>query len=228
MLFLSLVVFAQSIQIDGKTYTVDTLSNFKVGPGSEYTALRLKSSTRLDVFFLKVDASHPNISFKAVLGRDSIYTGEQPSAMAKRKSKEGAVYFAGTNGDFYATTGYVGYPIAGCMVESEIAKIPTADRKIIAFDENKTPTIGVMTYSGNVKFGTSVWTINSVNHLRSDNKLVLFNQHNGKVTRTNAFGTEVLLQLVEGQNWGANKAIRMKVVNKEMNVGNMAIPTYYR
>ena len=116
MLFLSLVVFAQSIQIDGKTYTVDTLSNFKVGPGSEYTALRLKSSTRLDVFFLKVDASHPNISFKAVLGRDSIYTGEQPSAMAKRKSKEGAVYFAGTNGEFYATTGYVGYPIAGCMV----------------------------------------------------------------------------------------------------------------
>ena len=224
MLFLSLVVFAQSIQIDGKTYTVDTLSNFKVGPGSEYTALRLKSSTRLDVFFLKVDASHPNISFKAVLGRDSIYTGEQPSAMAKRKSKEGAVYFAGTNGDFYATTGYVGYPIAGCMVESEIAKIPAADRKIIAFDENKTPTIGVMTYSGNVKFGSSVWTINSVNHLRNDNRLVLFNQHNGKRTRTNAFGTEVLLQLVEGQSWGANKAIRMKVVNKEMNVGNMAIP----
>lgn len=38
------------------------------------------------------------------------------------------------------------------------------------------------------------------------------------------FGTEVLLQLVEGQSWGANKPIRMKVVNKEMNVGNMAIP----
>jgi len=89
-------VFSQSISIDGKTYSIDTLSNFKVGPGAQYTALRLKSNNRLDVFFLKVDADNPYITFRAALGKDSIYTGEQPSSMAKRKSKEGAVYFAGT------------------------------------------------------------------------------------------------------------------------------------
>jgi len=222
-----LPVYSTTIIIDNKTYSVDTLANYKVGPGSQYTSLRLKSTSRLDVFFLKVDASNPYISYKAVLGRDSIYGGEQPSAMAKRKSKEGAVYFAGTNGDFYSTTGYVGYPVAGCMVESEVAKIPTTARKIIAFDDNKIPTIGAMNYNGNVQSGDSSWTINSVNHLREDNKLVLFNQHNGKVTRTNAFGTEVLVQLLVGQSWGVNKTVRVKVIKTEINKGNMAIPKGY-
>lgn len=227
LLFFSLVVFSQSISIDGKTYSIDTLSNFKVGPGAQYTALRLKSNSRLDVFFLKVDADNPYVTFRAALGKDSIYTGEQPSSMAKRKSKEDAVYFAGTNGDFYETTGYVGYPIAGCEVDNELAKIPTTSRKIIAFEDSKIPEIGTMTYNGNVKFGTATWTIDDVNHLRGENKLVLFNQHNGKITRTNAFGTEVLVQLNDGNSWGVNKTVKAKIIKIEQNKGGMAIPKGY-
>jgi len=221
-----LPVYSASIIIDNKTYSIDTLAHYKVGPGSQYTSLRLKSNIRLDVFFLKVDAANPYISYKAVLGRDSIYGGEQPSAMAKRKSKEGAMYIGGTNGDFYQTTGYVGYPVAGCMVESEIACIPNS-RNVVSFDDNDLPEIGVMSYNGDVKFGASTWAINSVNHLRGDNKLVLYNQHNGKVTRTNAFGTEVLVQLLVGNSWGVNKTVKAKVIKIEQNTGSMVIPKGY-
>lgn len=223
-LFFTVFSIAQTISIDGKTYTIDTLANFKVGPGTNYTSLRLQANSRLDVFFLKVDITNPYISIKTILGRDSIYNGEQPSAMAKRKSKEGAVYFAGTNGDFYETTGYVGYPLAGCMVENEIAKIPTSSRKVFAIDENKIPGIGQMSYSGTVKFGTETWSINTINHIRNENQLVLFNQHNGKITRTNAFGTEVLIQLVPDYSWGANKTIKARILKIEKNIGSMPIP----
>lgn len=217
-------VVAQNITIDGKTYTVDTLANFKVGPGSRYTSLRLRSNNRLDVYFLKIDATNPYVTFRAALGRDSIYTGEQPSALAKRKSKEGAVYFAGTNGDFYATTGYVGYPVGGCVVDYELAKPPTTARKIIAFENDKIPVIGVMTYTGTVKKGSETWTLHTANHIRETNQLVLFNQHNGKVTRTNAFGTEVLVELVQGQFWAINGPVRVKVTKIEQGKGNMTIP----
>mgnify|MGYP003591555191 FL=1 len=166
-------VGSQTLLIDGTTDTVDTLSNFKVGPGTQYTALRLKSTSRLDVFFLKIDASNPYVSFKVVLGRDSIYTGEQPSSMAKRKTKEGAVYFAGTNGDFYATSGYVGLPVAGTMIDNEIATTPNT-RKVIAFDEAKLPGIGVMSYAGTLKYGNESWSVHHVNHLRAENQLVLY------------------------------------------------------
>jgi len=112
-------------------------------------------------------------------------------------------------------------------VDNELAKIPTTSRKIIAFEESKIPEIGTMTYNGNVKFGTATWTIDNVNHLRGENKLVLFNQHNGKITRTNAFGTEVLIQLKDGNSWGVNKTVKAKIIKIEKNKGGMAIPKGY-
>lgn len=215
--------FAQNINIDGKSFSVDTLSYFKAGPGTYYSSLRLQSNNRLDVFFLHVDATHPHVQFKAALGRDSIYTGERPSELAKRKSKEGDVYFAGTNGDFYVTQGFVGYPVGGTIVNSELATIPNS-RRIFSIDDQKIPHIGVMSYAGSIITASETWTINTVNHLRNDNQLVLYNQHNGKVTRTNAFGTEVLVELLPNQTWGSNKNIRVKVTKTETNKGSMAIP----
>lgn len=222
-----LVVSSKSIMLDGKTYTVDTISSYKVGPGSQYTALKLTSDVRLDVFFVKVDGTNPYISFRTVLGRDSICSTERTSSMSTRKSKTGATYFVGTNGDFFNTTGYIGYPLGGCMVENEVVKIPVIDRKVIAFEDNKIPTIGTMTYGGNVKVGTSFLTLNGVNHLRDVNKLILYNQYNGSVTRTNNNGTEVLLQLNPGNTWGVNKSINAKVIKIAQNKGNMAIPKGY-
>ena len=97
------------------------------------------------------------MNFKTVLGRDSIYTGEQPSAMAKRKTKDGAVYFAGTNGDFYNTSGYVGLPIGCTMIDGQLATPPAGNWKSITFDEQKVPGIGVLTYAVKVKKSTETY-----------------------------------------------------------------------
>lgn len=225
-LFLSvLVAQAQTLPIDGVIYTIDTLENHQVGPGTQFVSLRLTApAKRLDVFFLKADLKDPHLEIRTALGRDSIYTGEGPSALAKRISTEGNFYFAGTNGDFYSTTGsYLAYPVSGNMVNGEIAEIP-GPRNVFTIDDQKIPDIGVMSYNGSIQFGTSNWTINSVNHLRGDNKLVLYNLHNGKYTRTNEFGTEVLIELLDGYSWGSNKTLKAKVVNIQKGVGNWAIP----
>ena len=73
--------------VDGTSYCVDTIFNFSAGPGTQYVKLKLTASDRLDVHFLIVDASNPFVSFRTVLGRDSIYGGEKTSSMAIRKSK---------------------------------------------------------------------------------------------------------------------------------------------
>lgn len=226
-LLVSLVSFigsAQTIDIEGKIYSIDTLANYQVGPGTTYTGLRLKSNTRLDVYFLKTAIHHPYVTIKTTLARDSIYGTETPSAMATRKSKEGSVYFAGTNGDFFTTSGsYLGMPIGGCMADAELATMPVA-RKIFAFDENKSSYVGQMSYSGNLKFHQSDFTIHHVNHLRATNELVLYNRNNGKYTRTNAYGTEVLVELIEGEHWKTNSPVKAKVTKIEKNKGNMPIP----
>ena len=216
---------AQTVILDGTTYSIDTLENHQVGPGTQYVSIRLTApSKRMDVFFIKADLKNPNIEIRTALGRDSIYTGEAPSSIAKRISTEGNFYFAGTNGDFYNTAAlYNAYPVSGNMVNAEIAKIP-GNRNVFTIDEQKIPDIGVMSYNGNVKFGTSTWDINTVNHLRETNQLVLFNHNNGKYTHTNSFGTEVLIELLPGNTWGSNKTLKAKVLNIEKNIGNMAIP----
>ena len=226
LLFFTFFVLSSQAQmvIDGQPYTVDTLKNHLAGPGTRYTAIRLTGPHKQNVFFLKTDLKNPYIEVKQVLGRDSIYGGEIPSSISKRKSTAGAAYFAGTNGDFYDTgTTYGGYPTGGNMGDSEMAKTPIT-WNVFAIDENKIPGIGYMTYSGNVKFGESTWTITSFNHTRETNALVLYNRHNGKYTHTNSYGTEVLIELLQGSTWGVNKTLYAKVLEIEKNKGNMAIP----
>ncbi len=219
-----LFVKAQTLLVDGVNYTVDTLENHMVGPGTHYVSLRLTASAkRLDVYFLKADLKNPHIEIRTALGRDSIYGGEPTSVLAKRISSENNYYFAGTNGDFYATSGYVGYPVSGNMANGEIARIP-GTRNVFTVDDQKIPDIGKMSYNGTINFGTETWQINTVNHLREEDKLVLYNQHNGKYTRTNAYGTEVLVELLNGYTWGTNKTLKAKVLKIEKGVGNMAIP----
>ncbi len=226
IIFLSFLFFnsySQTLEIDGEIYTVDTLENHLVGPGTHYVALRLQGKTSFNVFFFKTDLKNPYIEIRNELGKDSIYTGERTSELAKRKSTEGSFYFAGTNGDFYVTQGYVGYPVGGNMVSSQIARTPTS-RELFAIDNFKVPDIGRMTYSGNIVFGTNSWTINSVNHLREEDRMVLFNQLNGKFTHTNEYGTEVLIELLEDYEWGVNKPLKARVKKIEKGIGNMAIP----
>ncbi len=221
--FSAVTSFSGNIIINGKSYTMDTVANFKVGPGVNYTAIELRGDKRLNVFFLKTDVTNPYISYKSALGRDSIYSGERPTSVAARKSKEGSMYIAGTNGDFYETSGNIGYPIGVSLIEKEIAKTPI-NWRLLAFDENKVPYVGTMTYSGNISFGTTTFPINHTNHIRGENQLVLYNQYNGKYTRTNSFGTEVLVKLSEGETWGTNKNIKVKVLQIEKDKGAMAIP----
>ncbi|MGC3978129.1 MAG: hypothetical protein QM751_07820 [Paludibacteraceae bacterium] len=87
-LFISsvLALQAQTLEMDGVIFTIDSLENHQVGPSTQYTSIRLTApSKRIDVFFIKTDLKNPNIEIRAALGRDSIYTGEKPSSVAQRK-----------------------------------------------------------------------------------------------------------------------------------------------
>lgn len=171
--------------------------------------------------------TNPYLSYKAILGRDSIYGTERPSAGAIRKSKEGTVYFAGTNGDFYDTgTTYNGMPTGGSMVEGEIGT-REINYPVMAIDENKIPYIGKISFSGNISVNGNSLAINHINHVRNVDELVLYNKNNGKYTHTNSYGTEILVQLLEGETWGVNKTVKAKIIKIETNKGNMSIPAGY-
>lgn len=220
------------ILLGGVEYTIDTLETYQCGPGSEYIAIQLRRVSdhqgRIDAYILRVDSKNPYISFEEVLGSGKVVGTERPSDMAVRNTTDTKIFFGGTNGDFFVTQGDVGMPVGVTIVNNEFATFPDhhEGRRIGAIDEQMRGAIGyAASFSGNVTIAGETKAIKRVNYSRGDNELVLYNAHNGASTNTNEFGTELLVQLVEGDTWHTNCNVKAVVKTVESAVGNMAIPT---
>ena len=219
------------ILLGGVEYTIDTLETYQCGPGSEYIAIQLRRVSdhqgRIDAYILRVDSKNPYISFEEVLGSGKVVGTERPSDMAVRNTTDTKIFFGGTNGDFFVTQGDVGMPVGVTIVNNEFATFPDhhEGRRIGAIDEQMRGAIGyAASFSGNVTIAGETKAIKRVNYSRGDNELVLYNAHNGASTNTNEFGTELLVQLVEGDTWHTNCNVKAVVKTVESAVGNMAIP----
>ena len=217
--------------VEDEVFTVDTLRHEKVGPGTMYTRLYLKSqstSTHMRVHFLTMDMKgHDNVKYKMELGNDTLLTVERISDVAKRKTTSGNYYFAGVNGDFYITWDpYIGNPNMACYVDGQIAM----------YDRDEATKYGhfVMDDSKNMwcdhiyqkwtmtRADNSVISLSHINYDRLDNELVLYNDKTGRYTKTTG-GVERRVRLVEGEEWGINKPFKVEVVGEAVSGGNMPI-----
>ena len=223
--------YAQTnIMLGDVAYTIDTLETFQCGPGSEYIAIQLRRVSdrqgRIDAYILKVDSKNPYISFEEVLGSGKVVGTERPSDMAARNTTDTKIFFGGTNGDFFVTQGDVGKPVGVTIVNNEFATFPDhhEGRRIGAIDEQMRGAVGnAASFSGSVTIAGETKSIKRVNYSRGENELVLYNIHNGTSTNTNEFGTELLVQLVEGDSWHTNCDVKAVVKAVYVNQGNTAL-----
>ena len=238
---LSLLCIASSyaISLNGVEYTIDTLSMFPAGPGTTYYELRLlradNGKGRLDAFLLAVDTRDPYVKVEQVLGTGKITGTETPSKMATRSTTENKIFFAGANGDFFttqddqSTSAYheVGLPVSTTIVNNEYAHTPIANRtkrRLGAIDaDGRGITANKHSISMNLVLADTTLEIKHANYLRKDNELVLYNIHNGTTTATNAYGTEVQIQLLDGEKWQTSGIMRAKVTKVEDQVGSMPL-----
>ena len=229
MSLLSISAMAE-VTLGGKVNTIDTLAHYQVGPGTWYLQLRmtLQSSGlgRRDVYILQVDRRNPYVSVQTVLSNDSVANGERTSSMAKRKSKSGKRYFAGTNGDWWSTS-RPGVPEGAFVADNTIAITPKEGRAtyaMCAIDQNDSLYFGHDFFT-DVYLQTDNDTVRCthVNDTQYDNELVLYNTFNGHYTHTDASATEVLCRILPESAWGTNTTIAAEVVRLECNKGNMHI-----
>ncbi len=227
-----------NIVLNGNEYTIDTISMYPVGPGTtfyELRMLRINAVSRLDCWLLAVDTRDPYVSVEQVLGTGKITGTETPTKMATRSTTDNKIFFAGVNGDFFttqddqSTSAYheVGMPVSTTIVNSEYAHTPVANRtkrRLGAIDaDGKGITANTHTISMNLVLADTTLAISHANYLRKDNELVLYNIHNGSTTATNAYGTEVQIQLLDGQKWNTTGTMKAKVTKVEDQVGSMPI-----
>ena len=230
----SVLSFA-TIRLNGVEYTIDTLSMYPAGPGTTYYELRfLRASDakgRMDAFLLAVDTRNPYVHVEQALGSGKIIGTERPSNMAIRSTTDNKIFFAGSNGDFFVTQGDVGLPVSTTIVNKEYAHTPVANRtarRLGAIDaEGRGITAVQHTISMKLVLADTTLNIAHANYNRLENELVLYNHLNGATTATNAYGTEVQIQLLEGEEWNTTGVMKAKVVKVEQQVGSMPLSKEY-
>ena len=225
---LLLVLSASAISLNGDKFTIDTLSMYSAGPGTMFYELRMlkasDESYRLDCWLMTVDTRNPYVSIEQVLGGGQVKGLERPSNMAKRSTTDTKIFFGGVNGDFYANS----TPVGTTIVNGEYALTPWGaggGRRHGGVDaDKKGVTAFTHTYSMQLVTPTNdTLTINHANGTRGENELVLYNHHLGKTTTTNAYGTELKVQLLENEKWATTGMMRAKVLQKQENVGSMPL-----
>lgn len=228
VLYVALTATA-SLTLNDRPYVIDTIQQFPAGPGAMFYQLSMNpknASGHLDCWLMTVDTKNPYVSIEQVLGGDAVIGTERPSAMAVRKTTDTRVFYGGSNGDFFQTTGDIGRPTGLTIVNNEFAYTPSSStRRLGAVDEQMRGVIASnMDFKARLVLSDTTLTIKHVNYKREENQLVLYNQHNGASTYTNAYGTELLVELLPGEEWHTNCHVRAKVTNKEVGVGSMTIP----
>ena len=220
-----------NIALNGVKYTIDTLSMYPAGPGATFYELRMLRASdgkgRIDSWLLTVDTKNPYVTIEGVLGTGKIIGTERPSNMAIRSTTDTKIFYAGTNGDFFVTQGDVGLPVGLTVVNSEFAHTPSAATSRLAggVDDNNRGILATkVQFAFNLQTATDTYTIHHVNYKRNENELVLFNKHNAATTLTNAYGTELLAELLPGEKWETTGSVKLKVIDKQQNMGSMAIP----
>ena len=207
--------------LQGDTYTVDTLYHAKVGPGTTQTSLKVTGPVSLRVFYTTTNLDNEYVDVKQIKAGDKLAGLATVSSMAKNKSKDGEQYFVGINADFFGNS----KPIGSTVVNKEVY-YTVPGRTQWAIDASKNIYLGDMTFGGTVKKsdGTS-YSITAVNYTRGENNLIIYTPRFGSDTGTNQYGSEVVL--IPSDNGGiltSGETQKMKVSGSVATEGSMTIP----
>lgn len=232
----------RTMTLQDVTYNVDTLAHYKAGPAMKFSRLAVRSAantfaaTVLEIDMKAADA--PQI--KVEVGCDSVKTAEKATSIAIRKSDADKRYVAAMNGDFFITSSFtenhqfgnqiLGFPNTTC---ASMGKLIAPD----AIDYGSREKCFVLTTDGNMFIdatdlsGTfsypgkkSDMKLYHTNYVRTDTDIILYNSSYGGWTKTDDTGVEVALELQEGESWGLNRPVKMRVVSLPVEKGNSRIP----
>lgn len=217
------------VVVAGQKYRKEILVQpHQVGAGVIYYAYRLPMRP-LEVFFLKIDLANPYVSMETRLANDSIGTSltgtyrglETVKSISVRNSYSGHQVTGAVNGDFFNGNELKN----GNMQDGIYGNSPTDFGPVLGFEKNNEPFIDNMTFKGSISWNRRTYDINSTNGYRKADRMVLYTSLNGKSTKTNDYGREVVLEILGDEpEWSANMNIKCKVIKNTVKGNNRIEP----
>lgn len=224
-----------TIEAGGNTMNVDTIFHAPVGPGTTQTQLRLTGNGGpLDVFYLTVDKTTPGLSFRTVCAQDKVAGNMTVRKMAETHSTGNSFYFAGVNGDFYATSGtatngssVVGTPTYATVVDREIFKTSNSGYQFSVDTEGIARVCRLNFYTGTAAIGDKTTLFKGVNVGSPSNGITLYTpRYWGSANQQDYSGGchQVTAKLADGQHFYAGGEFDLVVTSEPATDGDMAVP----
>lgn len=213
--FLS-VIAADDISAQIVPQELDTLSHSEVERGIYHTEYSV-SAVPWRVNVLRVNRRESEAEFRTVKAGRELAGLETPTQMISDLESDKVEVIGGINGDFY---GRGGIPVNAQVSDGVLIKRPV-DRAVLMFDDRNNPYITTPSFSGFVETPDTNKSIDGVNEARAANQLILYNMYKGNTTRTNGYGSESGLQLMD--DWIVNRRMKAVVRNLYPNAGSSTI-----
>lgn len=224
-----------TIHLGDEDLTIDTIFHATVGPGTTQTQLHLTGRFPLDIFYLTVDRSTPGVSMHVVCPGGHTHGTSQTSKMAQNNSNENTLYFAGTNGDFYYTSGtstdgvsLVGTPTYSAAVQGEVYRSSGSGYQFSIDAENIARVCRLSWHNGFVTnaAGESV-PLRAVNNDAPNNAVTLYNHRGWTSPCQGGYAgscAEVGVRLVEGSTFQTSGTMEFEVITEPTSTGDLRIP----
>lgn len=224
-----------TIHLGDEDLTIDTIFHAPVGPGTTQTQLHLTGRFPLDVFYFTIDRTTPGVSMHTVCPGGRTYGNSLTSNMAKDNSNETTLYFAGTNGDFYYTSGrstdgtsIVGTPTYSTAVKGEVYKSSGSGYQFSIDAENVARICRLSWHNGTVTnaAGQSV-PMRAVNTDAANNAVTLYTNRGWTSPCQGGYAgscAEVGARLVPGSSFQTSGVVELEVISDPTSTGDLRIP----
>lgn len=224
-----------TITLGNDVMPIDTLFHAYVGPGTTQTQLHLSGTYPLDVFYLTVDKTTPGVTMRSVCPGGRIAGNMRPSNMAKQASDDSHLYFCGTNGDFYYTSGtstdgksLVGTPIYSAAVDGEVYKSSGSGYQFFVDAEGLAEICRLSWANGTVTnaAGTQV-ALKGVNCTAYNNSITLYTERGWTSPCQGDYAgycAEVPAKLVEGQSFQTSGTFDLEITGTATATGDLRVP----
>lgn len=168
-------------------------SRTPVAPGVVHDAGTFETDTAgtQAAYLIEIDLDAPEISVEASLSNDRVAGLETTTSQASRQSAEGHRAVAGINADFWASREE---PQGLHIQDGELMVAGPAERPTLGFEADGDVRIGSPRVTGELTLPDSTTVaVSRVNQARPGTGLVVYTPRFGASTRTDATGTEVVL-----------------------------------
>lgn len=169
----------------------------EVAPGVRHEQVLREQTTRpMVAHMLRLKLGQPGWRLQAWLGKDVVLT---PDASKGRETtgrlaaRTGAL--AAINGDYFP---WSGDPLGLQVTDGEIVSEPNATRSAFGITRDGRVLWGPVRMDATVTIGGRTFPLHGINRNRAADELVLYTPRFGESTHTNASGTELLVEWLNG------------------------------